>query len=389
MRVTMRSFSGRTGRLLVPSVTSGPARRWSSVVDDALRVEVRRTVRDPNNRAAVYALLEKASAASWDLSSVLKDVSDPFKSVEPEMKKLNRGIMELVANKHPLLSLMAQYYFQVPGKRFRPTVVLLVGQACGAEGARPSERHIQLAEIVEMIHTASLAHDDVLDGAATRRGEPSMPAAFGNKFAVLVGDFLLARASVSLAGLRDHRVTELLSQMIAELVEGEFVQMRPQGELSLDLYRRKCYLKTASMLRAAARAAALLSEASEEQVEAASCFGEALGMAFQVVDDVLDLRPNTGKAQHQDLISGLATAPLLLAARQQPALDPLIRRGFSEPGDAARALELLAASSGVEEAMAMAAEYAGAAKAALQLLPPSHSRHVLGALTDRVLTRSS
>ena len=115
----------------------------------------------------------------------------------------------------------------------RPTLVLLMGQACGAEDARPSRRHIELAEIVEMIHTASLAHDDVLDEAETRRGQAAMNSRFGNKLSVLVGDFLLARASVALAGLRDHEVTGLLSAMIAELVEGEFVQLHPSVEVPL------------------------------------------------------------------------------------------------------------------------------------------------------------
>lgn len=360
-----------------------------SVVDDALRVEVRRTVRDPRNRQAVYALLEKASSAAWDLAGPLSDVIDPFKTVEDEMALLNRGILSLVANKHPLLSLMAQYYFEVPGKRFRPTVVLLVGQACGLPDARPSPRHVQLAEIVEMIHTASLAHDDVLDVAATRRGQPSINAAFGNKFAVLVGDFLLARASVQLAGLRDHQVTGLLSNMIAELVEGEFVQLRPQGELTIDLYKRKCYLKTASMLCNAARAAAILSDAAPAHVEAATAYGKAIGMAFQIIDDVLDLaEEETGKDRHADLAAGLATAPLLLAAEEQPGLRPLIERSFREEGDSELALSLLSKTRGMERAREMAHGYVKDAHEALGQLPPSHSRHVLGILAERVLTRT-
>ncbi len=181
----------------------------------------------------MYQLLNKANEESWDLSKELDASLDPFKCVEKDMKQLNHGIAELVANKHPLLSVMAKYYFQIPGKRFRPTVVLLMGRATGGDDTTAA-RHIQLAEIVEMIHTASLAHDDVLDEAEERRSQPSINK-FGNKFAILVGDFLLARASVSLANLKDHTVTGLLSNMIAELVEGEFVQMRPQAELTMEL----------------------------------------------------------------------------------------------------------------------------------------------------------
>ena len=138
-----------------------------------------------------------------------------------------------VAASCPTMVMQIVYFFFRLG---RPTLVLLMGQACGAEDARPSRRHIELAEIVEMIHTASLAHDDVLDEAETRRGQAAMNARFGNKLSVLVGDFLLARASVALAGLRDHEVTGLLSAMIAELVEGEFVQLHPSVEVPLSLF---------------------------------------------------------------------------------------------------------------------------------------------------------
>ncbi len=293
----------------------------------------------------------------------------------------------MVANKHPLLSVMARYYFQVPGKRFRPTVVLLMGRATGGEASKAA-RHIQLAEIVEMIHTASLAHDDVLDEADERRGQLSINAKFGNKFAVLVGDFLLARASVSLAGLKDHTVTGLLSNMIAELVEGEFVQMRPQS-LSMDVYLRKTYLKTASMLSNAARAAAVLSDPlNTAAIETASQYGEALGMAFQIVDDVLDITSDsTGKAQNADLAAGIVTAPLLFAAESRPELKTLFGRGFSGEGDRSTALQVLSETDGIAKAMALASSYCSAARLALAGLPPSHSRDVLDHLAQKVLTR--
>jgi geranylgeranyl pyrophosphate synthase len=292
-----------------------------------------------------------------------------------------------VANKHPLLSVMARYYFQVPGKRFRPTVVLLMGRATGGE-AGTSPRHIQLAEIVEMIHTASLAHDDVLDEAVERRGRPAINAQFGNKFAVLVGDFLLARASVSLADLKDHTVTGLLSNMIAELVEGEFVQMRPQS-LSMEVYLRKTYLKTASMLRNAARAAAVLSDPGNAlAIETASAYGEALGMAFQIVDDVLDVTSSaTGKAQNADLAAGIVTAPLLFASESRPELLPLFARGFGGEGDRSVALRVLGETDGVARAMALAASYCESARFVLARLPASHSRSVLDHLAQKVLTR--
>ena len=297
----------------------------------------------------------------------------------------------MVANKHPLLSVMARYYFQVPGKRFRPTVVLLMGRATGGEEAA-GRRHVQLAEIVEMIHTASLAHDDVLDEASVRRGEASINAKFGNKFAVLVGDFLLARASVSLAGLEDHTVTGLLSNMIAELVEGEFVQARPQSELTMEVYTRKTYLKTASMLRNSARAAAVLSDPQNEKaIACASEYGEALGMAFQIVDDILDFAPDgsTGKAQHADLAAGLATAPVLFAAEKRPELREMMARGFGGEGDVEEAVRVMGETDGMARAMKLAEGYSQAARQALKGLPGSHSKKVLEHLTYKVLERKN
>jgi len=376
--------------LLRSHILSRPSpliRGKSSLIDESLRSEVRKTVTDPVNRKAVYSLLEKASESSWDLQDALTEVVDPFKTVEAEIQQLNAGISDLVANKHPLLGLMAQYYFEIPGKRFRPTVVLLMGQATGKPEARPSKRHIQLAEIVEMIHTASLAHDDVLDRATTRRGQTSINVQFGNKFAVLVGDFLLARASVSLARLEDHTVTGLLSNMIAELVEGEFIQMRPEQEMDLDIYLRKTYLKTASMLRNASRAAAILSGAAEEHVEAASAFGENVGMAFQIVDDVLDLTQTTGKDQHADIAAGLVTAPLLYGAQENEELMTICKRQYTQEGDKERAIVLLNQTSGLARAEQLAQDYAGRAQAALLALPASHSRSVLAELAARVLSR--
>ena len=193
---------------------------------------------------------------------------------------------------------------------------------------------------------------------------------------------------MSLAGLRDHTVTGLLSNMLAELVEGEFVQMRPQN-LSLELYLRKTFLKTASLLRNAARAAAVLSDpGNAAAIETASAYGEALGMAFQIVDDVLDITSDaTGKAQNADLAAGIVTAPLLFAAERRPELLPLFSRGFAGEGDPALALRLLGETDGVARASALAASYAEAARVALARLPASHSRTVLDHLAQRVLTR--
>jgi geranylgeranyl pyrophosphate synthase len=207
----------------------------------------------------------------------------------------------------------------------------------------PSQR--RLAEITELIHTASLLHDDVLDSSQMRRSNPSANIEFGNKLAVLAGDFLLGRASVALARLRDPEVTELLATVIANLVEGEFMQLRNTARDealpawspdALTYYLQKTYLKSASLISKSCRAAALLGQGAPSVVDAAYSYGKNLGLAFQLVDDMLDYTISAGelgKPAGADLELGLATAPLLFAWERNEELGELVGRKFSREGD--------------------------------------------------------
>ena len=204
---------------------------------------------------------------------------------------------------------------------------------------------LRLAQIVELLHTASLLHDDVIDVSATRRSQPSANTLFGNKMAVLAGDFLLGRASVALARLRDPEVTELLATVIANLVEGEFMQLKNTAldekeprwsEDTIAYYLQKTYLKSASLISKSCRAAALLGNSVPEVVEAAYSYGRNLGLAFQLVDDMLDYTisgAELGKPAGADLELGLATAPLLFAWKERPELGKLVGRKFAGEGD--------------------------------------------------------
>lgn len=210
----------------------------------------------------------------------------------------------------------------------------------------PSQR--RLAEITELIHTASLLHDDVIDHSVSRRGAASANLEFSNKMAVLAGDFLLGRASVALARLRDPEVTELLATVIANLVEGEFMQLKNTAldekapvytSETLDYYLQKTYLKSASLISKSCRAAALLGQSSPDVVEASYQYGKNLGLAFQLVDDMLDYTISAGelgKPAGADLELGLATAPLLFAWERDPALGALVGRKFEGEGDVAK-----------------------------------------------------
>jgi hexaprenyl-diphosphate synthase len=321
---------------------------------------------------------------------------DPLRSVAKEMSFMTGHIRQLLGSGHPMLDTVGKYYTQSEGKYIRPMLVLLMSQATallpkktrqkwigkdresgidtpispegvladanpsspltarsveqdsGIEDSEilPSQR--RLAEITELIHTASLLHDDVIDTSVSRRGNPSANIAFGNKMAVLAGDFLLGRASVALARLRDPEVIELLATVIANLVEGEFMQLKNTAlderypvwhEDTITYYLQKTYLKSASLISKSCRAAALLGEHPIEVVEAAYQYGKNLGLAFQLVDDMLDYTVSgheLGKPAGADLELGLATAPLLFAWRNCSELGTLVGRKFSEKGDVQR-----------------------------------------------------
>ncbi|OJD26597.1 hypothetical protein ACJ73_02021 [Blastomyces percursus] len=380
---------------------------------------------------------------------------DPLRIVAKELKFMKKNIRQLLGSGHPLLDRVAKYYTTSEGKHVRPLLVLLMSQATAhapktarqlpfvsaagindaitspailadtnpdqsallsstspssseaaynglagnvdadcdnATDILPAQR--RLAEITELIHTASLLHDDVIDNAVTRRSAVSANLEFGNKMAVLAGDFLLGRASVALARLRDPEVIELLSTVIANLIEGEFMQLKNTEcdelnpsftDQTITYYLQKTYLKSASLISKSCRAAALLGHSSPQIVEAAYSYGRNLGLAFQLVDDMLDYTisgEELGKPAGADLELGLATAPLLFAWRRNPELGALVGRKFSGEGDVQLARQIVAESDGLEQTRALAQEYTDKAIEAISILPDTEARAGLIEMND-------
>jgi len=370
---------------------------------------------------------------------------DPLRAVAKEMQHLTGNIRKLLGSGHPSLDRVAKYYTHAEGKHVRPLIVLLMSRAThlcpkahehtghrgpGIDSAispmgilgdvnpsalpnsppdvreapeeanpdiLPSQR--RLAEISELIHTASLLHDDVIDHSVSRRGSPSANLEFGNKMAVLAGDFLLGRASVALARLRNAEVVELLATVIANLVEGEFMQLKnterderspKYSEETLAYYLQKTYLKTASLISKSSRAAALLGGADAQTVDAAYSYGRNLGLAFQLVDDMLDYTrsgKDLGKPAGADLELGLATAPLLFAWKQRPELGALVGRKFEREGDVEKAREMVLQSDGVEQTRALAQEYSEKAMAAIADFPDSEAKDGLMEMAEQTIKR--
>ena len=315
-----------------------------------------------------------------------------FSPVESDLTVLTETLKQLVGARHPILYAAAEHLFGAGGKRLRPAIVLLVSRA-----TMPMQditaKHRRLAEITEMIHTASLVHDDVVDEADVRRGVPTVHSSFGNRVAVLAGDFLFAQASWHLANLDNLTVVKLLSQVIMDLAEGEIQQglNRFDTSLSIDAYLEKSYYKTASLLANSAKAAGVLSNVSPQLSDDLYGYGRHLGLAFQIVDDILDFTASEdelGKPACSDLKSGNVTAPALYALEEHPTLARLIDREFAEEGDFERAIALIDNSQGLDRTRKLARTHSQLARRHLERLPQSEPRQALAKLADYVLSRT-
>ncbi|MCC5665468.1 solanesyl diphosphate synthase [Nostoc sp. CHAB 5784] len=314
-----------------------------------------------------------------------------FTPVEADLRLLADNLKQLVGNRHPILFAAAEHLFGAGGKRIRPAIVLLISRATMLD-QDITPRHRRLAEITEMIHTASLVHDDVVDESDVRRGVPTVHSLFGNRIAILAGDFLFAQSSWYLANLDNLEVVKLLSEVIMDLATGEIQQglNRFDAGISIETYLQKSYYKTASLIANSSKAAGLLSQVSRETVEHLYSYGRHFGIAFQIVDDILDFTSTTdtlGKPVGSDLKSGNLTAPVLFALAQKPSLEVLIEREFAQEGDLEQALALIQDSQGIQQARELAAHHAKLAIEHLEVLPPSESHQALINIAEYTLSR--
>ncbi len=321
----------------------------------------------------------------------MTSVTSLFSPVEADLVLLTDNLKNLVGARHKILYAAAEHLFGAGGKRIRPAIVLLLARATQPD-RDITARHRRLAEITEMIHTASLVHDDVVDESATRRGVSTVHSQFGNRVAILAGDFLFAQSSWYLANLDNLDVVKLLSRVIMDLAEGEIRQGLKHFDtsLSIEAYLDKSYYKTATLIANSAKAVGVLSEVSEELAEDFYQFGRSLGLAYQVVDDILDFTGSEdvlGKPAGSDLRSGNLTAPVLYAMEEVPYLKTLIEREFSQPEDFEQAIELVHGSKGIGRARDLATHHAHHAVERLGALPPSPSRQALEDISEYVLRR--
>jgi octaprenyl-diphosphate synthase len=326
-------------------------------------------------------------------SQSFADLAQIFEPVRTDLEKVEKEFARHVESRVALIPEMGRYIQTSGGKRVRPALLLMAARLAGYTG----DRAVLYASVVEFIHTATLVHDDIIDEADTRRGRLAVHSRWGNDITVLLGDYLYIK-SMALALTQDSLdVIRLLCDVTLKMIEGEIYQLTKQGDVDIseeehyEIIRRK----TAFLFSGCAEIGGLLGHCSEEQRVALREYGLELGLAFQIVDDLLDYTADQvalGKPIGGDLREGKVTLPIIFVLGSGGAEADAIVRGTVrdrsiEPSDWHRLRHLLQETRAADLALERAQEHASKAKAHLQVFPPSFERDALMALPDYVLAR--
>jgi octaprenyl-diphosphate synthase len=304
--------------------------------------------------------------------------------VQTDLLGVDKVIRSRLRSEVPLVERVAEHIISGGGKRLRPLLVVLAGRACSYSG----HAHVEAAAFIEFIHTATLLHDDVVDASSMRRGRDTANEVFGNQASVLVGDFVYSRAFQMMASLESQRVMEIMADATNVIAEGEVLQLMNahDPETTEQRYLEVIYRKTARLFEAGAEVAAVLSDRSPEIQRALAQYGRHLGIAYQLVDDVLDFRSNPaerGKNLGDDLAEGKPTLPLIYALRSASDPDRALIRTAIRQGGLAQLEPIVSAiesTGGLEYAADLARRESAAALEALEKLPDSIYKSGLAAL---------
>jgi octaprenyl-diphosphate synthase len=304
--------------------------------------------------------------------------------VQEDLRSVDAVIRARLKSAVPLVDQVAEHIISGGGKRLRPLLVILSARACGVSGGA----QIEAAAFIEFIHTATLLHDDVVDGSSLRRGRHTANQLFGNQASVLVGDFVYSRAFQMMASLSSQPVMEIMAEATNVIAEGEVLQLMNahDPDTTEQRYLEVIYRKTAKLFEAGAEVAAVLSGSGPAIREALATYGRHLGAAYQLVDDVLDFRSNPqerGKNLGDDLAEGKPTLPLIHALRHgSEAQRAAIRQAIEEGGlgQLEPVVAAIEATGGLEYAARLARGEADQAQASLAALPDSSYKSGLAAL---------
>jgi geranylgeranyl pyrophosphate synthase len=349
--------------------------------------------------SAVSSTAESAPAGGVDgLDAIMLRGGE---SLRRRMERTERHLGEVTARAGTPLASHANATVLAGGKRLRPLLVVLAAESAGGPPPTPDgeERLVRAAVAVELVHSATLVHDDLIDGAALRRGHPTVAAVAGRPQAVATGDLLFSRAFAELARNDDAEQLRALSQASSALAEGELLQREDAyaAHVPVERYLRRCELKTAALFEAACRLGALTAaHGSVELADALGEFARRIGLAFQMLDDVLDVSgpvERTGKSRGTDLLDGTVTLPFILARERDPDLAKFDLASLGAGGaaggaqDAEALCDRIAATGALDEARERALAVVAEAKAALPAILPDGRSALLGLVADAVVER--
>jgi octaprenyl-diphosphate synthase len=316
-----------------------------------------------------------------------------FGEIQDDLDAVEKIIREKVQSELGLVDSSSRYIYKSGGKRVRPALLLLSAKACGYRG----DKGPSYAAVTEFIHTATLVHDDIVDGATTRRGQQSVNALLGNDFTVLLGDFLYIRSIALAIEAGSLSMLEVICEITLRMIEGMILELTRGGavdlteEEHLDILKRK----TAYLFFGCAQMGGLLGEAPPERVKALGDYGMNLGMAFQVADDLLDFTADEkilGKPVLSDLKEGHVTLPIIYALEAEPRALPTVQavleRGAIDDVSRKEILDLVRRTRALERARVKAEEYARESQAALEALSESSYKETLAALAYYVIDRN-
>ncbi len=315
-----------------------------------------------------------------------------FDLTRSELDRVEERLREKRVEHHPNLDHALDLLLNSGGKRIRPITAILAGQLLGAD----TERIITHAAAIEMLHTATLVHDDLIDGALLRRGTPTLNAKWSSGATVLTGDYIFARAAHLAAETGSLQLMKAFARTLMTIVNGEVTQLfGEQQDDPFKAYQQRIYAKTASLFEVATEGAALLSEASPEIIEAMRRFGYFIGMAFQIVDDILDFTGNpddVGKPVGSDLRQGLITLPTLYYLELHPEKDRIINQITTDSLQEDQFEHLIRdirESDGISRSLDQAETYVEEAVKLLESQPQQPEREGLNELAHYIVTRST
>ena len=321
---------------------------------------------------------------------------DVFEMMKPDLARVEETLVQSAKIDYPVVNTMLRAIVSGGGKRLRPVMLLLAARAFGDF----NERAIDVAAGVELLHTASLVHDDSIDKAALRRGNPTLNTELSTGAVILIGDYLFAKSAILAARPENPRVMVIFAETLAEICDGQIRETLEAHKLdqSMEDYEARIYGKTAALFAGAAEMGALLGGGTPEQVDNLRQLGTELGMAFQVIDDVLDLRENSetiGKPAGNDLRQGVVTVPVMryaasLAADapQRATIAGIVEGEITDQAVVDALIGEIRNSNALDEAEQVAKDYVSRARARLDAVPVPEIRAALDQLLDQATIRS-